>query len=112
MYNKDRKNQIIIVSIVLFAIVIITNTINVIFKISNSKYEDSIEVLEDQKSNLRANYLSEISLDKLGSKAGEMEMKYVSSKQCYTISGQSKSKSKEPELKNDSINNKIFVTGY
>ncbi len=111
-----KSNILIPISICLAIVIAVTSLVNIGLNTTNTKLSDSIEILEDEKGNLRAKYLSEIALDKLDSKAGEMEMKYVSSKACYKISGEQLPKQKftKPAKANAKklSDEKILVTGY
>lgn len=109
MYTSKSNNFLVTISVILFVIVAISSIINIGFKVSNSKLEDAIEILSDEKANLRAKYLSEIALGKLDSKADEMEMKYASNQECLTISSEQKINQQKTCKK---TRDKILVTGY
>lgn len=83
---------------------------------SNSKLEKNIEQLEDEKSILRANYLSEIALDKLNDKADQMKMKHASSHESLKVSRkiekQRLARMMPSKISSDSGNKVLLVSGY
>lgn len=86
MFNSSSSKLVIFCVGIFFLVAFVSNFVNIGFRHSNNKLERSIEQLEDEKSILRANYLSEIALDKLSSKAGQMQMKHASSEESYRVS--------------------------
>lgn len=84
---NDKNSQVgFIVFIVLGVVAFFANVININYKVKNSKLETKIEQLEDEKANLRARYLSEIALDKLNSRAGQLDMRHVSQQGAHKVS--------------------------
>lgn len=60
--------------------------INIQFEAHNDKLEDEIDQVSEEKENLRAQYLSEIALNQLDSKASAMEMRQASPDQSHKVS--------------------------
>jgi len=86
VFNSASSKLVILSIAIFFALAFACNFIDVSFRVSNSELEKNIEQLEDEKSILRANYLSEIALDKLNSRAGQMHMKHASSHESLKVS--------------------------
>lgn len=85
-YNKK---LIILLALLLALICALLSFINIQFKASNDKLEDEIDQVSEEKENLRAQYLSEIALNELDSKASAMEMKQASPDQSHKVSVES-----------------------
>lgn len=83
---------------------------------SNNKLEKNIEQLEDEKSILRANYLSEIALDKLNTKADQMQMKHATSLESLKVSKkiekQRLARIMPRSIKNIASEPRLLVSGY
>ncbi len=86
--NKLSKNQIfiILVAAVLFAVASILSLINIFFDASNRKLIQSIDENKETNENLRAEYLSAISLIKLDSHATAMHMEHATHQASTSIS--------------------------
>lgn len=86
MFNSATSRLLIFSIGVFFILAFACNFLSISFRVTNANLERDIEQLEDEKSILRANYLSEIAFDKLNSKAGQMQMKHASSLESYKTS--------------------------
>ena len=98
---------------VLFAACIVLSIFNVQFQVSNDKLTGDIDQLSEEKENLRARYLSEISLNELDRKALEMEMQQASSLGHYKLSSK-QSNIKRQQLMQAATKQKsrILISGY
>jgi hypothetical protein len=89
----ENKKSVVTLTVLLFGLTFVTSLVNICFKVNIDKLESSIEELSEDKANLRAQYLSEISLDNLNLKAGEMEMQQASNDNVHRVSSDRESKS-------------------
>lgn len=71
--NRLQKTLVIVLVTTL-----VLSLLNIFFEIRNTRLEHNIEDLLEKKANLRAEYLSKISMGNLSSKAGQLEMQQVS----------------------------------
>ena len=110
----ENKKSVVTITVLLFVITFVTSLVNICFKVNIDKLESSIEELSEDKANLRAQYLSEISLDNLNLKAGEMEMQQASNDNVHRVSSTRESKSFQAlearTHKKKSL--KILISGY
>ncbi len=83
---SHKKILLIGFAAILFITCILLSIFNVQFQVVNDKLESDIDQLSEEKENLRARYLSEISLNELDRKALEMEMQQASSLGHYKLS--------------------------
>ena len=97
----------------LFTACILLSVFNVQFRVINDKLESDIDQLSEEKENLRARYLSEISLNELDRKALSMEMQQASTLGHYKLS------SKQSKLKREALTRaavkqepQILISGY
>ena len=82
----ENKKSVIVLTAVLFIVTFFASLINICFRVNIDKLESSIEELSEDKANLRAQYLSEISLDNLSHRADEMEMQQASNDNVHRVS--------------------------
>ncbi|MEY3370361.1 MAG: hypothetical protein RLZZ361_1031 [Cyanobacteriota bacterium] len=110
----ENKKSLVIFSVFLFVLTFFISLINICFKVNIDKLESNIEELSEDKANLRAQYLSEISLDNLNLKAGEMEMQQASNDNVHRVSIKTESINFEEMEKNSSKKKslKILISGY
>jgi len=110
----ENKKSVVTLTVLLFVITFVTSLVNICFKVNIDKLESSIEELSEDKANLCAQYLSEISLDNLNLKAGEMEMQQASNDNVHRVSSARESKSFQAlearTHKKKSL--KILISGY
>ncbi|TWW12713.1 hypothetical protein E3A20_00520 [Planctomyces bekefii] len=110
----ENKKSVVTITVLLFVITFVTSLVNICFKVNIDKLESSIEELSEDKANLRAQYLSEISLDNLNLKAGEMEMQQASNDNVHRVSSARESKNFQAlearTHKKKSL--KILISGY
>jgi hypothetical protein len=102
----ENKKSVVTLTVLLFVITFVTSLVNICFKV--------IEELSEDKANLRAQYLSEISLDNLNLKAGEMEMQQASNDNVHRVSSARESKSFQAlEARTHKKKSfKILISGY
>ena len=110
----ENKKSLVIFSVFLFVLTFFISLINICFKVNIDKLESNIEELSEDKANLWAQYLSEISLDNLNLKAGEMEMQQASNDNVHRVSIKTESINFEEMEKNSSKKKslKILISGY
>ncbi len=82
----SNQKALLIITVSLFAATLLSSFVNIAFDVGNHKLESSIEQISEDKANLRAKYLSETALDKLSSRAEDMEMQQASSQNIETVS--------------------------
>ncbi len=114
MPQLSRKKILLIgLASTLFAACVLLSIFNVQFQVVNDQLESDIDQLSEEKENLRARYLSEISLNELDRKALEMEMQQASSLGHYKLSSKQSSIKREG-LKQAGIKqeSQILVSGY
>ena len=74
----------------LFAFILIltlvTNLVNINYEVDNYRLEKSIDQLEEDKSILRAKYLSDTSMSRLDYKAAALKMNEISNDNCIKLS--------------------------
>jgi cell division protein FtsL len=110
----ENKKSVIVLTVFLFVITFFTSLVNICFKVNIDKLESSIEELSEDKANLRAQYLSEISLDNLSHRADELEMQQASNDNVHRVSTTREAKVFKA-LETRSIKKKsykILVSGY
>ncbi len=97
----------------LFIACVVLSIFNVQFESTRNQLEDEIDQLSEEKENLRARYLSEISLNELDRKALAMEMKHASALGHYKVSIK-ESEIKRQRLMQGAIKPKteLLVSGY
>ena len=67
-------------------ITLVTNLININYEVENYRLDRSIDQLEEEKSILRAKYLSETSMSNLDYKATALKMNEISNENCTKVS--------------------------
>ncbi len=109
------QNKLILIGLaaILFLACILLSIFNVQFQVVNDKLESDIDQLSEEKENLRARYLSEISLNELDRKALEMEMQQASALGHYKLSSK-QNNIKRQQLMQTSTKEKsgILISGY
>lgn len=110
----ENKKSVIVLTAVLFIVTFFASLINICFRVNIDKLESSIEELSEDKANLRAQYLSEISLDNLSHRADEMEMQQASNDNVHRVSTTREAKVfkalEARSIKKKSY--KVLVSGY
>lgn len=110
----ENKKSVLVLTIALFALTFITSLINIAFRVNIGKLETNIDRLSEEKANLRAQYLSEISLGNLSIRADEMEMQQASHHNIHRVSS-ADAKQEISELRRRSkpqASTKILLSGY
>jgi hypothetical protein len=99
-----------------FAVCIFIFTVNIFFQAENRNLKAQIDKLSEERTNLRARYLSGTALSKLSEHADQLNMVQASKLQTYTVQEQSRETIKIPNLF-EAINLEIkkprrLITGY
>jgi hypothetical protein len=95
-FNLNRLQKFLI--LVLFGTLLLS-LLNIFLEIRNNRLERSIEDLREQKANLRAEYLSTISMGNLSNKAGQLEMQQISHVTAKKVSAKEAAKFKKTMAK-------------
>ncbi|MCE2928027.1 MAG: hypothetical protein LW817_00165 [Candidatus Caenarcaniphilales bacterium] len=82
----NNRAAIFNITALVFVMAFVLGFVNIHFNVANQKLSREIEELEDEKAILRSQYLSEVSLLKLQSRADEMQMKRASTTECHKVS--------------------------
>jgi hypothetical protein len=115
MFNSSTSKLLLYLVGIFFVLAFSSNLATISFRVSNAELEKEIEQLEDEKSILRAVYLSEISLDKLNTKAGQLAMKHVSSSESTKVSRKTEEQRLArllPHARSKSKDRILLVSGY
>lgn len=83
---KAKNNLVIKLFCFVLIVTFVTSIININFEVANYRLDRSIENLEEEKSILRAQYLSETSMKNLDNKASALKMSELSNKNCIKLS--------------------------
>lgn len=110
---SNRKELIITIVLALLALAFVLSASDIHFEVSNSQLEADIDQYSEEKENLRAKYLSGISLNKLDQEASRLKMQQASSALSYSVSKKKSTKErkalKKPTNKQRST---LLVSGY
>jgi hypothetical protein len=115
MFNSSTSKLLIYLVGIFFVLAFSSNLATISFRVSNAELEKEIEQLEDEKSILRADYLSEISLDKLNTKAGQLAMKHISSNESTKVSRRIEEQRLAkllPRYRENKLDKGLLVSGY
>lgn len=83
--SQGKKPVLKIFSFILL-VTLVTNLININFEVENYRLDKSIAKLEEEKSILRARYLSDTSMSRLDYKATALKMNEISNENCTKLS--------------------------
>jgi hypothetical protein len=83
--SQGKKPVLKIFSFILL-VTLVTNLININFEVENYRLDKSIDKLEEEKSILRARYLSDTSMSRLDYKATALKMNEISNENCTKLS--------------------------
>lgn len=105
----------LLITIVLgfFVLAFVLSSSGIYFEVDNSKLEAQIDQYSEDKENLRAKYLSKISLHKLDRTAGKLNMQQASSALSYSVSEKQSAREykllKKQTPRTESV---VLVSGY
>lgn len=102
--SQGNKPLLKIFSFILL-VTLVTNLININFEVENYRLDKSIDKLEEDKSILRAKYLSDTSMSKLDYKATALKMNEISNENCTKLS-KSVQETKYKALRKEYLENK------
>lgn len=115
----DSLSKIQKILFLVLGITLILSLANIFLEIRNNRLENNIEDLIEKKANLRAKYLSQISMGKLSSKAGELEMQqisHLSAKKASTKEAKELEKLMKKKLSEEAklfeLKRRLIVSGY
>ena len=88
----EKNNFLYYATALIVLITMLTYGFVINFQVNNDELRDSIDILKEEKINLRAKYLSDTSMYKLDQKAQEMNMSVVNQNQIISVKSGIKSK--------------------
>ena len=97
----------------LFVSAFVFSTSDIHFEVGNNKLEADIDQYSEDKENLRATYLSRISLHKLGQTALNLKMQHAGAAVSYSVSQEEGLKQRKLLKEHSNIQQPmILVSGY
>lgn len=110
---EHRKKIIIILVSGLFISAFVLSASDIHFEVNNNKLEANIDQYSEDKENLRATYLSRISLHKLGETAVGLKMQHAGTAVSYSVSKKESIKQRKSLEKLIHRDESVFlVSGY
>lgn len=85
-FLKLDKSPVLKIFSFILVVTLVTNLININFEVENYRLDKSIDKLEEDKSILRARYLSDTSMSRLDYKATALKMSEISNENCTKLS--------------------------